>query len=371
MSSIFSSIGSVIYSAWTSVYYLWGKPSEPGNGGLETVERALGRAPSSADGGVLSSSRPKAITSGKKGGGDFSATNLTPDCFADALPFIATSDNVAVVALAAAQTSSSIRDKLAPAIFADHHTVTRYTRCSPEQGNHILSVFSKARPGQANISKLSLREVRTEPSKALSLITSRTPLQLTEIDFYKSDLTWETEPFVRALTQCPNLTIVSLSDCHITAKVLQEIAPTILQRLPNLQRLDLSNNKFRVEGAVALASMEFFLDPAASNFGSSLKQLVSIDLGGNSLGNKGVDALLRVGFPGKFTPNLQLLDLRNNALQDDGSRTVMRYLAKNIRDNKPSPVEKLAVLDVSDNGIGKEMEEQMRELFFGCKVFVQ
>ena len=364
MSAIFSTIGNAIYSAWTSVYYMWGTPSEPGSGGLENIERALGRNQ------PPTSQQPKALT-GRKGGGDFSATHLTHDCFADVLQYISPSDDVAVIALAAAQTCTTIRDKLAPTVFAEHHTITRYTRASPEQGNYLLETFSKARPATTNISKLCLREVRTQPSKALSLITARTPLQLTEIDFYKTDLTWETEAFVKALSQCPNVTTITLSDCNITAKVLQEIAPTILQRLPNLQKLDLSNNRFRVEGAVALASMEFFLDPVSTNFGSSLKQLTSLDLGGNSLGNKGVDALLRLGFPGKFTPNLQLLDLRNNALQDDGARTVMRYLAKNMRDNKPSPIEKLAVLEVSDNGIEKEMEAQMRELFHGVKIFVQ
>jgi Ran GTPase-activating protein (RanGAP) involved in mRNA processing and transport len=295
--------------------------------------------------------------------------------FADILQYIPASYDVGAVCLAAAQTNSQIRDKITPFVFKEHHTVTRFHRASPEQSQFLLETFISKSRNTAVIDALVLRETRTEPGKALKLVAGHRPLQLKVLDLYKTDLTWETDSIVDALVQCTNLTSITLSDCNITSRVLQDIAPTILQQLPNLKRLDLSNNKFRVDGAVALASMECFIsayDQSGNNNSKvfSLPNLEQLDLGGNSLGNKGIDALLRLGFPGKFTPNLQLLDLRNNALNDDGARTVMRYLARNMRDNKESPIPKLNVLELCENGISADVEQQLRELFFKVKIFV-
>ena len=98
-----------------------------------------------------------------------------------------------------------------------------------------------------------------------------------------------------------------------------------------------------------------------------------LDLGGNALGARGLEALLRAGFPGKATPNLTLLDVRNNALQDEGARTLVRFLA--AQPSKASPVPKLQVLELTENQITKDVNEGgaeplVRQSFAGKTIFV-
>lgn len=380
--SFFSALGGYIAAVYNGVWNLF--VSSP----------ASGAAPASPSAILGSRSAPPSmIAHNPQRQAEYPATNVPLSLLSNALSYTTPDDTVTVV-LTMAQANSQMRDKAAAHVFSQLHNVVRFTRASPEQDEHVLSVFSKARPS-AGVDTLTLREVRADPLTALRMIVDHRPLQLTTIDFYKVDLvppnsaTAATDA-VALFSQCTQLTNVTLSDCGLThPNSVATVVTALLTKLPKLRRLDLSANRFRVDGAVALAAQPVFLDPSQMVV-FSLPCLEHLDLGGSSLGARGLETLLRVHFPGHATPNLKLLDLRDNSLRDEGARLVSRFLgtvtlsvasgaasgaasaavaAAAAVSVKQSPVPKLEILEMSSNEISPEAVKAMREAFLKVRLF--